>query len=82
MTVNRMRSNGLMLCHRRFWLDVRNSFFSGKVERHWHRLHREVVESLSLGAFKKSGAVALRDMVYGHGGDGLMVGLRSLSGLF
>ena len=40
--------------------------------RQWHRLHREVVESPSLEAFKSCGDAALRDEVCGHGG--LMVG--------
>ena len=45
----------------------RNNFFSGMV-RHWHRLPREVVVSLSLEVVRKSGDVALRGMVIGHGG--------------
>ena len=40
------------------------------------------MESLSLAVFKKCADVALRDVVSGHGGDGLMVGLGNLSGLF
>ena len=39
----------------------------------------EVVESLSLEVFKNRGDVAERDMVSGHGGDGMMVGLGGLS---
>jgi len=45
---------------------------------HWHRLPREVVESAS----KDCAHLALRNMVSGHSGDGLMVGLDDLSGLF
>ena len=41
----------------------------------WHRLPREVVESLSLEVFQNRVDVALRDVVSGHGGDGLAVGL-------
>ena len=42
---------------------------------HWQRLHREVMESLSLELFQERGDVAPRDMVSGYGGDGLMVRL-------
>jgi len=41
-----------------------------------------VVGSPSLEVFKNHGDVALRDMVSGHGGGGLMIGLEDLSGLF
>ena len=43
---------------------------------------KEVVESLFQEVLKNCMDVALRDMVGGHGRDGLMVGLDDLSGLF
>jgi len=65
-----------MIAKERFGLDIRENFFSQGVVRQWHRLPREVVESLSLKVFKKRVDVALRDVATGHGGYGLMVGLR------
>ena len=67
----------------KFRLCISNAFFSVRVVRHWNILPRVVVEeSLSLEVFRKPGGVALRDVVNGHSGDGLMVELNDLSGLF
>lgn len=51
---------------------------SSMLVRHWHELPRW----WSLEVFKDRGDVALRGMVNGHGGGGLMVGLNNLCGLF
>ena len=47
----------------------------------WHRLPRGVVQSPSLEVFKNCVDVALRDVVSGRGGEGMVVGLDDLRGL-
>lgn len=51
---------------------------------YWNGLPRGEVGSPppSLRVFQNRVAVALRDMVSGHGGDGLMITLGDLRGLF
>ena len=60
---NRMRGNGFKLDEGRFRLDIRKKFFTVKVVRHWNRLLSEVVDALSLEAFKARLDGALSNLV-------------------
>ena len=46
------------------------------------QLPREVVQSPSLEVFQNCVDMTVRDVVSGHGDDGLMVGLGAPGGLF
>jgi len=50
--VTAMRGNSLKLCQERTGLDIRNNFFSERVDGDWNRLPRKVEQSPSLEVLK------------------------------
>ncbi|KAK4831334.1 LOW QUALITY PROTEIN: hypothetical protein QYF61_016823 [Mycteria americana] len=60
---DRMRGNGFKLKEGRFRLDIRKKFFTMRVERHWHRLPREVLDAPSLEVFNARLDGALSNLI-------------------
>lgn len=51
-------------------MDIRKKFFLASAVRQWHRLPRELVDSLSMEVIKNCVGVVLRDTVSGRGAMG------------
>lgn len=51
---DRTKKNGLKLQPRKFRLDIRRSFLTVSVVKHWSRVPSKAVESLFLKVFKSS----------------------------
>lgn len=73
--------NNLLLCQQRFKLDVRGKKITERAFRHWNKLSRDVVQSLTLEVFERYLDVALGDMVWGWLGC-LVVGLEDPKDFF
>ena len=54
---------GMALNHKRATLDIRKTFFTMRVVKHWHRLLREAVAAPSLAVFKARLDGALSNLV-------------------
>lgn len=66
---DRTQVKGLKLCRGRIRLNNKKYLFTGKVIKHWNRLPREAVESLSLELFRRC-----VDVVLGTWFSGVLIG--------
>ena len=64
MDSDRTKGNGFKLRKGRFRLDIRRKFFTQTMVTHWNMLPKEVVDALSLEAFKARLDVALGSLVW------------------
>lgn len=52
MSNERIRGNGHKLTHGKFYLNIKENFFTVQVVSHWNKLPRDVEEPLSLELLK------------------------------
>jgi len=57
-----MRGNGSKLCQGRFRLVTGKHFFTKRLDRHWNKLRREVVNAPGLSVFKRHLDIALNNV--------------------
>lgn len=64
MSGDRVRGNNLKTCEEEFWSDIRKTFLTERVVKHWNKIIKEVVMAPRLSVFKKRSDSAFKYMVY------------------